>query len=76
MENIAMHNALEEARTKYDKGRYDMDFMEMLELRARAKNGELCDAITDSFNYGFIKGIRYAKAMQKKAKKSLGGGKA
>ena len=37
----------------------------MMELGAMSAN-DLFGTISVSFDYGFIKGIRYAKAMQKK----------
>lgn len=66
MQNTAMHNALRELKEKYrNKGGYDLKIPEMMELGAMSAN-DLFGTISVSFDYGFIKGIRYAKAMQKK----------
>lgn len=46
--------------------RYDLRFGELTEL----KNGQgVLDMISDAFSYGFIKGMRYQKAQNKREHK-------
>lgn len=40
------------------------------ELTALAESDRKLDALVESFNYGFIKGIRYQKAQERKKRKA------
>lgn len=67
MKSKQMENAINEARDKYrnKRGRYDMRCEEWLELGGIA-NTKLLEAISMSFDYGFVKGIRFAKSQMKR----------
>lgn len=67
IESKQMENAINEARTKYSgKGdRFTMSFKEFREL-ARIADEMPYEATAAAFNYGFAKGVRFAKAMMEK----------
>ncbi len=65
-----MWNAINKTKEMYlgrRKG-YSMTFSEMAALGEYTTN-YLYDGISAVFNYGFIKGIRYQKAQEKKKRK-------
>lgn len=70
MENKQMENAINEVRAKYlgKRDGYDMNCNECIEL-ARISRNKPFESVTMSFDYGFMKGIRFAKAMMKKGER-------
>lgn len=67
MKNKQMRNAIKEARTGYFGKRtgYDMDFSECKELVGISDRYPY-EATAAAFDYGFMKGVRFAKAMMEK----------
>lgn len=65
----SVQKALDNFKWDKEKRFYALD---ILELCALAETLELPDQINDSYTYGFIKGMRYMKAQQKKAAKAGG----
>lgn len=68
MERIEqMYSAIREARKKYwgKRGGYDLRCVEMEEL-FKILQTQPFEAIGQTFDYGFTKGVRYAKATYKK----------
>ncbi|MCI9597921.1 MAG: hypothetical protein HFE75_11630 [Firmicutes bacterium] len=67
MKNKQMERAIEEAMKNMGKRKgYDMSIPEAMELMSLSEN-DLFDAIMSSFAYGFTKGMRFTKAMNKAA---------
>ena len=67
MENKRMESAINEAREKYaeKRGGYNMSYRECMELVETFRNKPIKSTVM-SFDYGFMKGVRFAKAMMKK----------
>lgn len=65
-----MENAINEVRTKYfgKRERYDARCAELVELAKIAKT-DAFGATAMSFDYGFMKGVRFAKSMMKKGER-------
>lgn len=56
-----MWKAINDFKWDKEKSRYELRIDEMLDFYMLDK----MDSLTNAFNYGFIKGIRYMKAQQK-----------
>lgn len=70
MESKRMENAIKEARNYYGaRNGYDMSYLECFELVETATDNPI-KAVTNAFDYGFIKGIRFAKSKEKKGVRS------
>ncbi len=67
MKSKQMENAINEVTQKYrgKRERYSMRCSEWIEL-VKMTIDEPFEAVACSFDYGFIKGVRFAKAMAKK----------
>lgn len=67
-----MWNAINKTKEMYlgRRNGYSMTFSELVALGEYTKNF-LYDGISAAFNYGFIKGIRYQKAQEKKKRKEV-----
>ena len=61
MSRLNMQKAIKEARI-IKNPRYDMSALQMLELARK----DTLDAVSDAFNFGYIQGIKAAKAEMKK----------
>ena len=61
----SMWKAIESLKWDQKKIWYSMSGEEWLAL---AKSGHIVDATMNAFHYGFIKGMRYQKAQEKKRK--------
>lgn len=70
MQNKQMENAINEVNEKYRNKRdgYTLSYSECVELTQMATMKPF-DAALMSFDYGFMKGIRFAKAMMKKGER-------
>ncbi len=65
MKNKQMERAIQEARKNIEKREgYGMRTQDVIELANLSKDS-LFDAITSSFDYGFAKGMRFARAMNR-----------
>lgn len=60
MSRLNLQKAIDEA-VKIKNPRYDMSMMQMIELRERGG----VDAVADAFNYGYLQGMKAAKAEMK-----------
>lgn len=62
-----MWNALEKAKKELygHRDRYLMKYQEIITLMNQAGNNPFT-AVVNAFDYGFIKGMRYQKAQEKK----------
>lgn len=58
-----MWKAIKDFRWDNDRCRYSM---KLCEWKALAESGHVIDVASNAFNYGFIKGMRYQKAQEKK----------
>ena len=67
-----MFKAIDESRKKYCSGKaknYLMYHTEILALLS--SESDKLSVLFDAFDYGFIKGVRYAKAMVKKGERII-----
>ncbi len=65
MKNKQMERAIQEARKNIAKREgYGMRTQDVIELTNLSKDS-LSDAIMSSFDYGFAKGMRFARAMNR-----------
>ena len=69
MKNVnEMWKAIKSFRQDDGKDRYSM---KLCEWKALAETGHVIDVASNAFNYGFIKGIRYQKAQEKKKRQAV-----
>lgn len=67
MQSKKMERAINEASEKYygKRDKYTMVYSEWIELAQIAKKQPL-EGVSNAFDYGFIEGIRYAKAKMRR----------